>query len=195
MVRQIGTSPRGERSIAPRGNSWEDYLESGEELLWQGGPDSRIAPSVGRVFISAFGAVFFSFSALWIGMALSINSGTIIDLIFPAFGLPFALIGLALIFGPWQGDAYVRKHTRYALTNKRGIIARTVFGRKMTSYPILKDSYVVLDRALGTVYFFEIPYKNNDGREGVRRIGFHQIPDAAEVYRIITDLQARLKGG
>ncbi len=194
MARYVGSPPpRGERDNAPHGDRWEDYFETGERLIWQGAPASGIVFSLGRVFISVFGLVFFSFAAMWISMALGMNSGTIVDIIFPAFGLPFAGIGLALMLGPWFGDAYLRKNTRYALTNKRGIIARTIFGRKMKSYPILKTSNVeLIEGDLDTVYFFEIPYKNKDGQQGIRRIGFHQISGGAEVYRMIRALQSEL---
>lgn len=190
MVKKVGMGRRATKSrAAPRLESWDDFLESGENLLWQGAPARGLRFSGKGLLLSLFGLVFLSFSVFWVGMASFMTAGEPMGMLFPLFGAPFVLVGLWLVVGHWIYDAYKRKRTRYALTTKRALIARTVLGRKMESYPISKDTQITLvSGTLDTVNFAERVYRNKDG-DNVVPIGFRFIEDGQKVYNLLRDVR------
>lgn len=136
MAREIGMGGKApERSRT----GWERYLAPDEKFLWQGAPVGGIRFSPILVFLSIFGMIFAAIPMVAL-FSVSINSGTIIDYILYGVIWFFILIGLAFIIGPWPLDAKMRNSTRYALTDKRAIIASTLFGRVLSSYPLNGDA-------------------------------------------------------
>ncbi len=171
--------------------SWQDYLDPGEKLLWQGAPAGGIRFSITGLVQSAFGVFFLGFSVFWVAMALNIGADGPLSLFFPLFGLPFVLIGLWLVIGHWFFDAYKRRRSRYALTNKRAIIARRVFGRRLESYPILADSEISLvEGRFDTVNFHQKTVIRNNGTSRAN-IGFRYIRDGRKVYNLLLDIKTR----
>lgn len=182
MVRNVGAG-RNEKS------RWEDYFDSGERLLWQGAPGRGIRFSLGGLILSVFGLFFLSFSMVWVGMALQMSTGSAMDYLFPMFGMPFVLVGLWLVVGHWFFDAYKRKNTRYALTTKRALIARTLFGRRMESYEISATSPLTLvEGKSDTVNFAEKTVRGKNGTSQVP-IGFRFISDGRQVYNMLEEIK------
>ncbi|WP_370677052.1 PH domain-containing protein [Pleomorphomonas sp. PLEO] len=52
------------------------------------------------------------------------------------WGIPFVVIGLYLIAGRFFADAWARRNTVYAITNKRVLVARTRPFPKVTAVPL-----------------------------------------------------------
>jgi len=178
MARKIGMN-RARNSTAS--NRWEDYLDPGEKLLWQGAPATGLRFTGVGLMLSVFGLFFFAFAVFWVFMAASMGAG----FFFALFGVPFVLIGLWLLAGHWFFDAYKRKRARYALTNHRALIARTVFGRRMESYPIDAASPLELESGkLDTVNFAQRVYRGKNGINVVK-IGFRYISDGQEVFDLL----------
>lgn len=104
---------------------------------------------------------------------------------FALFGVPFVLVGLWLLAGHWFYDAYKRKRARYALTDKRALIARSMFGRRMESYPIdAKSPIELVSGTLDTVNFAQRVYRGKNGINVVK-IGFRYIADGQEVFNLL----------
>ena len=187
MARKVGMSRPSQNTES---NSWEDYLERDEKLIWQGAPATGLRFSTSGLGLSVFGFFFMSFSMVWVVMAFSMGGGTGAEKLFPLFGVPFVLVGLWLVAGHWFFDAYKRKYARYALTNKRAIIARAHFKRRMESYPISEHSPIhLISGKLDTVNFAQKTYRTKNGTQ-IKNIGFRFIPDGKEVY----DLLRTVKG-
>lgn len=111
------------------------------------------------------------------------------EAVFPLFGVPFVLVGLWLVAGHWFFDAYKRKRARYALTNKRALIARTIFGRRMESYPIERGNQLrLISGKLDTVHFAQKTYRTKNGTQ-VKNIGFRFIHDGQAVYDLLRKVQ------
>jgi len=186
MARKIGM---GRSQQQAHSNSWDDYLDPDEKLLWQGAPATGLKLTGKGIFLSLFGLFFLGFSVVWVTMASMMQTGMAFDYIFPLFGLPFVLVGLWLVVGHWFFDAYKRKRARYALTTKRAIIARSMINRRMESYEITKNSPLSLvEGDLDTVNFAQKTTRSNNGPTVVD-IGFRYITGGREVYNLMQDVQ------
>lgn len=118
-------------------DSWQASLEPGETLLWQGRPDGRPIFLWSRV-IEAVMALGFLFGA---AICLFLF-GVLLPQVSALAVLPGVLVFSlgAFFFGPWPhlADARSRQRRRYALTDRRAVIAQA--DRKgqvrIRSYPI-----------------------------------------------------------
>lgn len=190
MVRKIGM---GRGQSRTQSNQWEDYLEADEKLLWQGAPATGLRFSSKGLFTSIFGLFFFGFSVFWVTMAASFGGNTPLDYLFPLFGLPFVLVGFWMVVGHWFYDAFKRKRSRYALTNRRAIIARNLIRRKMESYEITPQSPISLvEGALDTVNFAQRTYRTKNGTNTVN-IGFRYIEDGLKVFNVLKAMRKEQK--
>jgi len=190
MARMIGMSRPSKNTDS---NSWDDYLDADEKLIWHGAPATGLRFSGAGLVLSFFGIFFLGFSVFWITMAFGMGGGSGMARVFPLFGVPFVLIGLWLVAGHWFFDAYKRKRARYALTNKRALIARTLFGRRMESYPIDRHSQIhLVSGKLDTVHFAQKTYQTKNGPQ-VKNIGFRFITEGQEVYDLLRSVKRENK--
>lgn len=170
---------------------WAPYLDEGEDLVWEGRPNPGLRFRISDIFKSIFGLFFFGFALFWIIMASTIGAGAPggMGLIFPLFGLPFVVIGAYMMVGRFFWDSFVRSKTVYALTTKRGIIARSAFGRSLKSYPIKRGTEVeYLPGEEATIYFGKEERRGKNGTYTVKR-GFEYINGGDEVYRLMRAIQ------
>ncbi|MEM9139721.1 MAG: aspartate carbamoyltransferase catalytic subunit [Pseudomonadota bacterium] len=185
--------PRRERP-----ESWERYLDRDEKLVWEGEPSAGIRVRGADILQSVFGLFFGGFAIFWVTMASGMSAGRSfqsggIDMfatVFPLFGVPFILVGAYMVFGQYLWKAYVRGRTRYALTNKRAIIAKSALGRSLKSWPI--DGTTRLELQPGreaTIWFAEEQRRGSKGRRYSVKKGFEYIPDGEEVYRLMRRIQ------
>lgn len=118
----------------------QSELQSGESIYWTG------VANPGRAALMAlpaalFGIPFAGFALFWMTMAFrgtsamsrSSNAFAKGFSIFPLFGLPFLLIGLAIVLAPlW---AYLKgRSTVYAVTNQRVMVITGGNSRSVKSY-------------------------------------------------------------
>jgi hypothetical protein len=119
----------------------QSELQSGESLYWTGLADPRRA-AITAIPAALFGIPFAGFALFWITAAYrgthvmsrsSSNGFTNTFSFFPLFGLPFLLIGLAIVFAPlW---AYLKgRSTVYAVTNQRVMVISGGTSRSVKSY-------------------------------------------------------------
>ena len=102
-----------------------NYLQSGEEILWEGQ-----SLQVNRVTLNKSGILWLSFSILWVAMAIIMTSfikttdstGMFFKLVFPLFGLPFIAIGIFMVFIVPAKQRKIDSSTYYYVTNERIII-------------------------------------------------------------------------
>ncbi len=186
---------------------WSGLLEPGEEILWQGQPDTRMDWRDLFGPFTIFGVIFIGFSIFWVAMARSMTGDEGFPLsLFPLFGLPFFAIGLYLLIGHVIADAYFRQNTFYTLTDRTAFIATNGFGkRRLKSYPIAEMPFLELeDGWTGHVLFWEEvstrssrgPAATGHRRRPVtatrRSIGFRHIPEARAVYKMLRDARGAL---
>jgi hypothetical protein len=181
-------------------DQWEDFLDPGERLLWTGAPATglRVTP---RGLAGSFASLFIlGFALFWTaGAGMGLWSGAwreadgfmrVFMVVFPLFGLPFVAVGLYGVFGHYLADAYARAHTRYALTDRRALIAVDGRQRMLRSWPIGPATIVdFLPGPEASIRFATDVQVDSDGDKSHTRIGFDRIPDGAAVMQLIRQLQ------
>jgi hypothetical protein len=110
-------NPQAERLITRE-------LNSDEKLLWSGQPEAkRLAMQAMPIFL--FGIPWTAFACFWVAMACwgatRAKGAEGFMMFFPLFGLPFILIGLAMLISPLKKLQEAKK-TYYGVTNKRALI-------------------------------------------------------------------------
>ena len=177
---------------AAEAESWAHYLDADEKLLWQGSPGTGVRFTGADVVVSLFGCVFLGFALFWTFMAATIGGETDMpmDWVFPLFGLPFIAVGAFLVFGRLFWNAHQRRHTRYALTDRRAIVARSAWSRSLKSYPIDADTQIDFRPGReATIWFAQEEKRGNKGSRYTVKHGFEFIPDGDEVYRLMRQIQ------
>lgn len=121
-------------------HGWEELLDPGEALLWQGEPakgwhvqDPR-AGALG-VLILAFGG----FCLLMPSPTPRVPSIFDLSLMFTILGALFLSIGLVLVMYQFVFAPLVLTKTRYALTDRRAFIARRLIGRSLISKDLARQ--------------------------------------------------------
>lgn len=192
-------------------NGWDGILEPGEQILWQGHPDSALDFSGFWGPQTMFALFFTGFSLFWMIMAFAITSGmkggvgNVISTVFPLFGVPFLMVGLYMLAGRFWADARRRRASHYTLTNRAAYIGvQRGTKRSLDRYAIDADTRLTLeDGALGAVWFASQTHRMPRHAPRMRRsrtriggatqttqaIGFERIPDARAVFALIRKVQ------
>jgi hypothetical protein len=176
-------------AIDPMG--WAPYLADGEVLLWEGRPSPRIRfeLTVKNLLLTVFGTIFASFAlAIFYTHLVEGDWGGVL------FAVPFVLMALFLLVGRHWWDSYRRAKTRYALTDRRALIARALGRRVVESHVITHDARIDLIPGVeATVLFAAEVRQDQRGRAFQVRHGFEMIPDGERVARLLYRIQAAAK--
>jgi hypothetical protein len=165
-------------------------LESGEKLVWSGKPDPVREMSAGFA-LWLFAIPWTAFALFWMWGASGISrpsSQSTENFIFSLFGLPFVLIGFAMLSAPiWIYSK--SKRTVYAITDKRVLIIEKGKSRTVYSYGSQNlGSIKRTERAdgSGNLTFAQKPYES-DGRTYAVDISFVGIPQVRSVETLLKD--------
>lgn len=181
MVREIGTDYEAGSRI-----NWDEHLERGENLLWEGQPKGGLRYTMMVAMVSGIGFASLIFSLFWIFATRRLTEGVDNGFdIFPLFGVPFAVIGLILTIAPWVFDIYARSRTNYALTDQRILIARGAFPKGVGKSRLSAGLNISL-RGNGpySVTFLSSTVMTDNGPARTYS-GFSYIEDGPEVYELL----------
>ena len=138
------------------------YLMPGEHLVWSGEP-------VRGPRFSSTDILLVPFSLLWGGFAVFWETTVILSrapFFFRLWGIPFVLVGLYIVAGRFFFDAFVRRNTAYAITDRRVLIIRDrPFGKVVAlNLASLPDIGLSEERGgRGTIQFGAAPLLNGRG--------------------------------
>jgi hypothetical protein len=183
-------------------------LLSGESVYWAGMPNPQV------IFHSDDWGVI-PFSLLWGGFAIFWEAGVLglwtdstksptgaFSNLMALWGIPFVLIGQYMIWGRFVVDAWLKRRTYYAVTNRRVLILQEGWERK-TNFVFL-ESLPELSRegtSIGTLWLG--PKLPTFGARGQRTRGFSRfwlsdstfvlvdIDNVDYVQRLILDLREK----
>lgn len=181
-------------------------LSDGEEILWAGQPaawvilsgvDWLLIPITITIGFYTLGRAAFTF------MVYFGSGGQRVSLLSLVGAVPFALVGLYLTLGRFIYKCWRKKHTYYAVTNKRVLVLldrRYLMGEYIVNIPGLHVS--AGSSGIGTVTLARSPFIavwcGNTGMNctvGFDRkefMAFHDIQNARQVYALIERLRSDL---
>ncbi len=183
------------------GNLVRGELAQGEVVRWvaQPKPGRWAIKSLG---IALFGIPFAGFAVFWIIKGFEMNAWTAehfpdkgggMDLCFPLFGLPFVLVGLAMLSSPlWM--MYKANQTAYVITDRRAIVLEGGWGIHIRSFgPGDIDSIRRTLYADGTgdvVFAKELTGTSSGGRVQIKEWGFYAVPNPKEAEELLAALRS-----
>lgn len=176
--------------------TWEDYFQPGEALLWEGAPLPGIHGWGKIIGMALFGLPFLVIGTGVLATGLSMLVGPTwfdfgIGFFMAAFSIPFAGIGAFLVLGLGIAAAQAHRRIRYALSNRCAYIGTFWLKPNLEIYPILRGTSVGLEkgRKADTVWFHVRSEKDGDGDLSTTRIGFDNIADGDKVLSLIRSIQ------
>ena len=192
-------------------------LISGETIYWSGQPNPHVIFHKEDVFLIPFSLLWGGFAIFWeAGVTGFWGTGTRhAPFFFMLWGVPFVVIGQYLIWGRFIYDAWLKRRTHYAVTNRRVIVLQDGRNRKLVS------AYLDSLRAVakqgpgsgpGTLQFAPATsFFSNFSRTGSASSGrrntfagwttmslgdfpiFRDIDDLDSVYRLVSDLREKAR--
>jgi hypothetical protein len=177
------------RDDTPQG--WDEILEPGEHLLWQGQPDATLDTSGLRAGGMVAGVGMTAFALFWTYLASgAVAQQGLIGWIFPMFGLFFVILGLRQAGGSVFIDAWRRRRTWYSLTNRRAFIATDFLGkRSLEAYPITGQTLFDHDGASPGSIWFATDFVRTKRGSRKRRVGFERLADSGPVLDLMVKVQ------
>lgn len=163
---------------------WDDILEAGETLVWQGQPDARIKVEPKRIPSIVFGLIFAGLAL--IGMISAAKAGDAW-----AFGLIHFFAGTFIALGPLVIGPYMRTRTWYSLTSRRAFFARDlpILGRSLNVLEIAPNSHLDFDGGEPGIILFRDPATSLNGGRVIERPAFDRIHGAKDIFQHIRDIQ------
>ena len=192
-------------------NSAAWLLEKGERVLWAGMPARGNGLGPRDIIMIPFSLAWAGFAFFWeYSTVISfLRTGSWIYIVFMIFGSVFVLAGIYLVIGRFFFDAYAAKRTFYAVTDRRVMIRRDYFPKRLQSLIIDRIGGMELAGGkgnLGSITFGRGTYStsytyNNPGfynpATGIYQPmggntsyynpppGFYNIENASTVHRLI----------
>jgi hypothetical protein len=165
-------------------------LLSGERVLWSGRPGQGIIFTPRDTFLIPFSMLWCGFAIFWTMTATRTGGISF----FALWGTMFICVGLYLVVGRFVLDAFIRGGIRYAVTNRRILIARPWPFRNLTAVSLSQLADVQLTErrgGRGTIRFGQPA--SLSGRQGMSSWApsldptpqFLAIEDASQVFDLI----------
>ncbi len=169
----------------------KDYVLGDEKLLWRGKPVKNIKLLPGEKFNIFFGVILTVFAIAWMALAFNLVSQTdnVFSLakIFPAFGVPFLLVGFYFSLVIPIRIVITRKNIEYALTNKRVLILYNGKKQVLNSYnytEIKNVNFGCDEQGVGFVTFTGL--NSNGKRKHAKVNGFYNVAEVKTIYKIFS---------
>jgi hypothetical protein len=190
--------PRAAEKLQPE-------LTSGESIYWAGMPNARVIFHSDDWMAIPFSLIWTGFFVFWEGDALGYWGNSRPGDTFMVFwGVPFLLIGNYMVWGRFLEDAWLKRRTYYAVTNRRLLILQEGWKRK-TSATFL-EMIPNIEREgtqVGTLWFgpkYPIVAGRGARKRDMSRFAIGDVPvfadvdDVDSVYRLVLDLREKSGG-
>jgi hypothetical protein len=190
--------PRAAQKIQPE-------LMSGETIYWSGMPNPSVvfhSDDWTTILFSLMWTGFFVFCeaqslGLWRTASRSAEKNT-----FMVFWcIPFLLLGNYMVWGRFLEDAWLKRRTYYAVTNRRVLILQEGWKRKTSATFLGMIPNIEREgTATGTLWFgpkYPIIARRGQNKRNMSRFSIGEVPvfadigDVDSVYRLIMDLREK----
>jgi hypothetical protein len=180
-------------------------LMSGESIHWAGAPNPTVIFHSADWAIIPFSLIWTGFFVFWEAEALGFTgtasrNGTR-DIFTVLWGIPFLIVGNYMVWGRFFMDAWLKRRTYYAVTNRRVLMLQEGWKRK-TSMMFLEwiPSMEREGTEIGTLWFgpkYPVIAGKGQKKRDVSRFSIGDVPVFADienvesVYRLILDLRTK----
>jgi hypothetical protein len=183
---------------------FDEHLVEGEKVLWLGRPDPTKHLSKSDRFAIPFSLLWGGFAIFWEASVIAGGGG-----FFVLWGIPFVAIGLYMMVGRFFYRTRVKKRTWFAVTNRR-VLKLERRKRGDTVEALFLDAIPAVNRDVdaddsGCVIFGSSNRWQADlANSGMPSfftsnvqvpLAFYDIPDAAHVAELVTQLRQRRPDG
>ncbi len=167
-------------------------MRPGEKLIWADRPVDMGSFRRKKYGMALFGVLFFGFALFWTAAASGMlfgqgGTGSVVDFIFPLFGLPFIVVGFGMLTSPiWA--TFQGRRTLYALSDQRALVSVGGLKRSINSWPLDEiDEVSRTDSASGNgdVIFAKTWVRGSKGGGHWEQHGFFGISDPQRVEHAI----------
>lgn len=171
------------------------YLTGDEYVIWKGAPVKGHLLTPQDIFMIPFSLMWCGFAVFWELSVIAEGA----PLLFKIWGIPFVAMGLYIVVGRFFVQAYMRKHTCYAITNKRILRIRK---KQMDSlnYRLCPNRQVSRNRdGSGTISFGDAnalsirAYQMMPGLTDRAGFVMEQIPEVDRVMQILMEQESETK--
>jgi hypothetical protein len=183
----------------------QSELTSGETLLWTGKPNPSVIFHSDDLYLIPFSLLWGGFAIFWEAGALGYwgngsRNGTP-SIFMAVWGIPFIVIGQHMIWGRFLYDAWLKKRTYYAVTNRRILVLQEGWNRKTSWAYISTIPTVEREGSTTGTLWFGPKYPAIAGRgQKTRNMSrfkvddvpvFADINDLDSVYHTVLDLREK----
>lgn len=183
-------------------------LSSGERIQWAAMPNPSIIFHSDDWSVIPFSLIWTGFFVFWEGLSLGIwrvnAKPSAPDTFMVLWGIPFLLIGQYMVWGRFFEDAWLKRRTYYAITDRRVLLLQEGWKRK-TQFSYL-ESIPEISREGGDVGTLWLGAKlPTFGGGGTKTSGWSRfaisdgapmladIDDLDSVYHLILDLREKIR--
>jgi hypothetical protein len=184
-------------------------LISGESLYWAGMPNRGVIFHSDDWYVVPFSLLWGGFAIFWETGALGYwgkgPRGGVPSLFMAIWGIPFIVIGQYMIWGRFLYDAWLKRRTYYAVTNRRVMTVQEGWKRKTSSMYLEAIPSIEREGTMTGTLWFGTKYPIFTGRGSGKKtrnmsrfyLGdvpvFADIEDVDCVYRVIMDLKEKAR--
>jgi hypothetical protein len=177
-------------------------LLNDENIYWAGVPDPKVIFHSDDWVMIPFSLVWTGFCVFWELSAMEIfgtSANKQPDLFMELWGIPFLLIGNYMVWGRFFVDAWLKRRTYYAVTNRRVMVLQDGL-KKKTSMTFLNSIPSIEQEGseTGTLWFgpkYPIIAGRRQPNRGLSRFSVGEIPIFADidgvgsVHRLVVELR------
>lgn len=170
-------------------NPFAADLLPNEQILWMGQPDRS------RIF-TGYDVFLIPFSLVWCAFIIPMVLNMLARGEFIAIVCPHLWVGVYFLAGRFIHDLWRKRHTYYAVTDRRLLTLKTGWGHHLQAMyinrlPDLNKSVGL--KGVGSITFGSSQkwwmQRQNNWSFDNGQPGFHQIQDANEIYALINELR------
>jgi hypothetical protein len=183
----------------------QPHLLSGENIYWAGMPDPKVIFHSDDWTAIPFSLLWAGFAVFWeanvLGMWHGTKSAEPPSTFMVFWGIPFLIVGNYFVWGRFFFDAWIKRRTYYAVTNRRVFILQEGWSTKTIAAFLDSIPNIVREGdASGTLWFgpkYPIMGTRGAKKRNVSRFWLDDVPvfadirDLDTVCRLVNDLREK----
>jgi hypothetical protein len=179
---------------------------SGENIHWAGMPNPRVVFHSDDWAAIPFSLLWTGFFVFWEGQAFGFWQATsrenATNVFMALWGIPFLVMGNYIVWGRFLSDAWLKRRTYYAVTNRRLLVLQEGWSRKTSTIFLEEIPQIEKEGSTtGTLWFgakYPVVVPRGRRSRNISRFSLGDVPlfadvaDVDSIHRLIMDLRAKI---